>query len=120
MSRFHALKQQARRDVHREMSLPAFYRASPTSEWQPVNVRLLRRTDKIGDIPGLEGATLIDMAPRMVFMRCEVEMPVRNAVVSIGDGQAWRVGECEPPDGISITAQVAPLPAAQTVGYPVP
>lgn len=120
MTDFRTLKDQARRDLHAVMLIPALYRATPDDEWLEVNVRLLRRSTKIGGIPGLEGATMVDLVPRMIFMRSEVALPTKNAIVSIAEGEAWRVGAADPADGITITCEVAPLPAAQTTELPTP
>lgn len=120
MADFRALKERARRDLHEHLQVPAYYRASPSSAWVAVHVRHHRATQRIGDLPGLEGATMRDLIPRLIFMRDEVAMPARGAIVSIATGEAYSIGDTDPPDGISITAHIAPVPAAQTTGFPVP
>lgn len=120
MADLRALKERARRDLHQHLQVPAYYRASPTAEWQAVHIRHHRQTQRIGDYPGLEGALMRDLTPRIIFMRDEVAMPARGGVVSVATGEAYTIGDCEPPDGITITAHVAPVPAASTTGFPVP
>lgn len=121
MGDFRALKNQARRDLHNRMQIPAFYRATSADPWRAVHVRHQRQTQRIGDYSGApDGAAMRDLTPRILFMRDEVAMPARGAVVSLARGEAYTIGECDPPDGLSITAHVAPVPVAQTAGYPVP
>lgn len=117
---FRALKTQARRDLHAHMQVPAYYRPAADGAWKAVHVRLHRQTQRIGDYPGMEGALMRDLTPRIVFMRDEVAMPARGGTVSIDSGEAYSIGDCDPADGISVTAHVAPVPLAQTAGFPVP
>lgn len=120
MVEFRALKDRARRDLHNHLQVPAYYRASASDAWVAVHVRHHRQTQRIGDYPGMEGALMRDLAPRLVFLRDEVPLPARGGIVSISQGEAYTIGDCDPPDGISITAHIAPVPVAQTAGFPVP
>lgn len=116
---FRAIKNQMRRDVHKNMYVPAYYRASVNAEWLEVDVRLHTKFTSNGDLPEQYVAQMRDISPRIVFMRDQVELPARGGVVSVEPGEAWQLGDALEPDGITITVMAAPVAAAQTVNYPV-
>lgn len=119
---FRTIKERARRQVHSTMGLPALYRAEPASAWVPVSVRLHTGFSKFGDLPGLDAAQFLEITPKLIFLVEEIDgaVPLRSAIVSIATGEAWRLGESSPPDGITISVEASRIPAAQTTGFPVP
>lgn len=49
-----------------------------------------------------------------------VVAPARTGMVSVAPGEAYLIGNVEPPDGITISVAVSALPAAQAASLPVP
>lgn len=119
MSGFRAIKNQARRDLHAELKIPAYYRASVSGDWVPVEIRLHTQFNTGGDLTGFNAVQMHDISPRIIFMRDQVEKPARGAIVSVESGEAWQIADALEPDGITITAMAAPVPVAQTAGFPV-
>ncbi len=122
MANVRVTRDKMRRDLHREAAIPALYLALGADDPNPlvVTIRVFKSVVKLGK--GEDGGDIErrDIQPRILFLREEVSMPARNAIVSVVAGEAYAVGEALPPDGISITAMVAPLPIARTTGLPVP
>jgi hypothetical protein len=116
---FRASKNQARRDLHAHAEVPAYYRASVSDEWIPVEVRLHTNFNTGGDLTGFNAVQVHDISPRLIFMRDQVNKPARGAIVSIEEGEAWQLGDALEPDGITIAVMAAPVPVAQTTGFPV-
>ena len=119
MSGFRAIKNQARRDLHAHAEIPAYYRASATDEWLPVEVRLHTQFNTGGDFTGFNAVQMHDISPRLIFMRDQVAKPARGGIVSIEPGEAWQLGDALEPDGITIAVMAAPVPVAQTTGFPI-
>ena len=122
MTAFRSLKERARRRIHTGFGVAALYRATPESDWVPVSVRIHQKVSKFGDIPGLETAHFLDIAPRVMFLVEDLAdgTPRRGAIVSVSDSEAWVVGEADPADGITVTASVAHVPPAQLGSFEVP
>lgn len=76
-----------------------------------VHIRVHTKFAALGDMKGtnFNYAERQDELPRLIFMRDEVMMPERGAVVSVELGEAYTVDHTDPPDGISITAFVTPF-----------
>ncbi|WP_141237094.1 hypothetical protein [Sphingopyxis sp. GW247-27LB] len=113
-----------RRDLHDEMLVPAFYRATAESAWVPVEVRVHTKMNLVGDDMegyGADGVGVRDITPRVIFMRSQVSVPTRGAIVSISSDEAWQIADSEKPDGITITAMAAPISEAKIAAdnYPV-
>lgn len=90
-----------------------------------MDVRVHKSVVKIGDGDDGDAVARRDISPRVIFLRDQVEMPPRNGVVSVGAGEAYLVGDTLPPDGITITAMVSQMSAAQIAkrfpdGQPLP
>ena len=124
---FRDIKRQARRDLHNTLKVAALYfRDDADGEIlgapQLVHVRVHTKWELAGDMAGtnLSYAEIQEVAPRIVFMIDEVAAPVRNAVVSIAAGEAYRLDNIQPADDITITADATRIPLARTVGLPVP
>lgn len=77
---------------------------------------------KNGDMSGtnLSYAVVQDTKDRILFMRDEVPEPPRGALVIISSDEGYVVDNVEPPDGISVTAEVTRLDAAEMSGRPTP
>lgn len=114
-----AIKNQMRRDLHAELQVPAYYRASSAGDWVEVDVRIHTKFTQNGDLPEQYVAQMQDISPRIIFMRDQVELPARGGIVSVEPGEAYQIGDAMEPDGLTITAMVAPMSAAQTVGLPI-
>lgn len=121
-----ARKNEMRRDLHREAAIPALYIVPGAPEPLSVDVRVHRSVVTPGDDSMPEGAVVRrDIAPRILFLREQVSLPVRNAVVSVAAGEAYHLGETQLPDGITVTAMVTQMTQAQIdkrfpAGQPIP
>ena len=126
MSRFRDIKNQARRDLHREAQVPAFYVAGQSGTPVLLHVRVHTKFEALGDLEGLTGmpAQRPEAKPKIIFMRDELASAeitlANNAVISVEAGEAYRIAFIMPPDGISVTAEVVALTPAQASGLPVP
>lgn len=120
MSRIRAIRNRARRDLHREAQVPALYIETTGAEPVPVTVRVHTSVVRIGEVPGYDSVEHRDISPRVIFLRDEVERPKRNAIVTIDATEGWRIADTEQPDGDFITASATRLSAADMVGLPVP
>lgn len=116
------IKAAARAKLHGAMKVPALYIAPGGGVPVPCDVRVHTKNDALGKVKGtsLDFAERQELIPQLIFLRSQVPMPANNAVVSVAPGEAYRVSHSHPPDGLTITAEVAVLSAAQTVGLPVP
>lgn len=119
------LKRGMRRDVHREMSVPALYLHAPNATPFPLTIRgpHNKRPVSVGDLQGGgEGwAEREDTQPRLVFMRAELPEGFRvNAIISVEAGEAYRIATILPPDDIVQLAEVVPLDEADAEGLPLP
>lgn len=121
MASFRDNRARMRRDVHLEMAVPALYIVTPGATPLPVLVRV-HTTQVVGgeDSNAAAFALRRDIAPRVIFLREQVAMPVRNAVISLGPGEAYQVQDAQPPQNITISASVTQMPIARTAGLPVP
>jgi hypothetical protein len=112
-----AIREEARRDLHREMSVPALY-IVPETDPLEVSVRVHRfeaKSDGAGD-----HAERRDIAPRIIFLREELDMPARGATVSISRGVAYTLADAAVADGVTVTVAAALLPVARTTSLPLP
>jgi len=128
METIREIKTRARGQLHSAMSVPALYvRENPpdfeiveeAGEDGLINVRLHVSTTTMGEVQGtsFNYAERADIIPRIVFLVAEVS-PVRNDIVSIADGEAWRIDNVLVVDGITVTAEVKRI--LNTTGIPVP
>lgn len=124
---FRDIKRQARRVLHDTLKVPALYfrddeNGNILDAPIPVLVRVHTKWEKAGDMAGtnLSYAEVQEINPRIIFMVDEVPAPVRNAVVSIAPGEAYRLDNVLPPDDITVTAEATRIPVAKTIGLPVP
>lgn len=123
MQDFRTLKANARRALHERMKVRALYIPDPEdlSTFQHVEVRLHTKAKALGSLSGTAyDADVESIIPKILFFRDQVAVPLRGAIVSVAEDEAYRVDVNEPPDGLSITASVIPLPIEDTVGLPLP
>ena len=122
MGSFRDIKRNARRDLHREMRVPAFYLSAPDAEPVRVNVRVHTKFEALGDQKGtnFNSAEMIERQPMILFMRDEIAQPKRGAIVSVEPGEAYRLGVSSPPDDISVSVAVTALTPSEAQGLPVP
>jgi hypothetical protein len=124
---FRATKRAARRILHDFLACPAvcFFLPDPTTD--PIvitaapTVRVHDRWLRNGDLKGtsFSYAEMADVSPRIIFMKAEV-IPMRNMIVSLEAGLAYRVDNVLPHDDLTITAEVVRLEDNETTGFPVP
>jgi hypothetical protein len=119
-TRLQTARQEARRSLHQEMSVPALLiigSADPVA----VTVRVHQRHAFTGDIPGLETARMHDIEIHLRFWLDELDgVPPRNAIVSVADGVGYRLAEAERPYGDTVDVTATQLAAAEAVGLPLP
>lgn len=104
------------------MRVPASYYATPDATPVLIYVRVHTKWVQQGDLKGtnLTYAEQEERAPKLIFMRSEVALPPRNALVVVAADEGYRVGQTEQPDGLTITADATPLTAAEMVGLTLP
>ena len=61
-----------------------------------------------------------EVALKLVFDRSEVANPPRNGLIVISAEEGYRIGQTEPPDGITIMAEVSRLSASELAGKTLP
>lgn len=108
------------------MQVEALYLASGSAESgdaSPVEIQVrVHYSDKaLGDQAGtnFHFAEREEIVPRLIFMRAQIT-PVRGAIVSVENGEAYRIDHLLPPDDITVTAEVIRLPPEDTFGLPIP
>lgn len=116
------IKTKARRALHTAMQVPASFYETPVATPRLIHVRVHSKWIEQGDLKGtnLNYAETEDLAPRIVFDRAEVANPARNSLVVISAEEGYRVGQTEPVDGITITAEAARMTAAELSGKTLP
>ena len=125
MSSWREHKRRARRDIHREMGVPALLLIDDQVAGDPLLIRgpHTKRPIMVGDLTGAgEGwAQREDTAPRIIFWRDQLPGPLRkNDVISVEVGEAYRIETVEPVNDQTVTAKVVPLTESQAEGLPVP
>lgn len=111
------IKRKARGDLHREMSIPALYLATKTSQPVPVTIRLLIKFAALGIAKN--GAEMLEEVPKAVLLASE-QMPSKNAILSVDPGEAYRIALVHPADDQFITVDIVKLSAAEASGLPTP
>lgn len=114
------MKRQMRRDLHREMLVPALYIETPTATPIPCTVRLHTKTSVFGDLAGSHDAHQIEITPKAIFWLTEIAKPKRNAVISVEPGEAYRLDTPQPEDDEFVSVNIVKLDAAECAGLPVP
>ena len=116
------IKTNARQALHAAMRVPASFYATPIAAPVLIHVRVHTKMTEQGDLKGtnLNYAEREEVAPKLVFDRSEVALPPRNGMVIISAEEGYRIGQAEPPDGITITAEVSRLSSADLAGKTLP
>lgn len=119
MSALRDIKARARGDLHRTMSVPALYFSTPEAAHLDVTVRLHTKDGALGKLQGMDPATRVEVSPKIIFLLSEVS-PITNSVVKIlaaesfsGADEHYRIKTTQPPDGITVEAEVTLMSAAQ-------
>lgn len=123
VSRFRDIKRQARGDLHQEMSVPALYILTPSTDPVDCTVRVWLKTENqmVGALQSAPGAAeRAEPEDRIRFDLTEIASLRRNAVVSVEVGEAYRVDHLYPADLGYQTARVVRLSAAEADGLAVP
>lgn len=115
------IKSDARRAVHENMHLPALY-IEPGFPAKDITVRLHTKFLQLGDMKGtsFSFAEKEEVKPKIIFLVEEVPAPVRNAIVSIAPGEAYRIDHTLKPDGLTVTAEVLRLSETEAALLPIP
>lgn len=116
------IKAKARAKLHQAMKVPASYYETPASAPRLVFVRVHTKWIEQGDLKGtnLSYAETEDIAPRIVFWRAEVSNPPRNGLIIISATEGYRLGQTEPVDFVTITAEATRLSTSEIVGKTLP
>lgn len=114
------IKISARLALHSAMSYGASYYATAAAVPLPITVRKHFKMVQNGDLKGtnLSYAEKEEEAQKLVFLRSEVAMPQRQALVILSATEGYRCGQTEKPDGITIKCDVTPLSAAEIAAIP--
>lgn len=128
MTSFRDIKREARRGLHNALQVPALYLVATgdaANPWAitPISVRVHSNVKALGDMAGtnFHYAETQEIIPRVIFMRAEIAMPERLAIVSVAAGEAYCIDNAMPPDDITITAEVSRVTnAVQLAALPVP
>jgi hypothetical protein len=118
------IRNKARRDLHVAMQVPAhYYEKDVANGFRVITVRIHNKPEQVGDIQGtgFNYATMQDTAVKAVFLRDELS-PIRNAIISVAPEEAYAVDNVQPPNGITVTAEVKRLSAKDCaeLSYPDP
>lgn len=124
MANIQAIREKARRALHKAMQRPASYYQSPNLGGAPtlVRVRVHSKPNMTGDLAGtnLSYAENRDRAFSIVFMRDEVEIPKRGALVVLSETEGYFIDNVDLPDGITVTATVTVADATDLAGRVMP
>lgn len=119
------IKRKVRRDLHREISIPALYIPTPGHAGVPITVRIHSKWDAFG-LQGAEAglAQRREGKLKIVFMREQLAVhglaPKRSGIVSVEPGEAYKLDNAEAPDDITITFWVTAMAAEDAADLPVP
>ncbi len=129
------IKAAARATVHSTMQVSALYLVEnpayvtpvvdpdiPQYIETPVNVRVHSGEIALGDMKGtnFHFAQREEDNPSIIFLYSEMPAPERNALVSVADGEAYRIDHTKPRDNLTITASCLRLSASESAGLPLP
>lgn len=121
-ARLRTAKQDARRRLHAEAAVPALLIIG-SSDPVDVTVRVHDKSMWVGEMPGVDAARFHDSEIHIRFWLDELTdllPPPRLAVVSVAEGEAYRLGEAFDPHGDTIDVTATRLSVAEATGLPVP
>ena len=121
MDRFTAALRRSTRKKFDLMGRAAFYLKDATSTPIPIRVIVTDRFQALGDLKGtnFNYAETLDNTPRIEMLTEEID-PKRTFCISIEKGVVYRIDTVQPPEDITVTANVARLPVEQTRNFPFP
>ncbi len=104
------IKERARRDLHQQTQVEAFYYAPKSVLPRTVHVRVHNKWDAKGDVQGtaFNFAEIREETPKLVFWFEECD-PAQKAVVVISDHEAYRVINPDPRYLQTVTAACTAL-----------
>jgi hypothetical protein len=107
------IKAKARADLHQAMRVGAFYYTDANATPIPCNVRVHTKFAALGDQKGtsFSYAETREMVPRLIFWKSEID-PDNRGMVMIAADEGYLIDHVDPPDGLTVTAQVSNLDAA--------
>ena len=123
------LKRQMRRVVHQSMGRPAYLLARVgTSIYTEISVRGPHTKGEIktvGQGAGEGWSEREDTQPRLIFDRIELQtknlkLIPNQTIISLEEGEAYRIGPSRPRDDQWLVVEVVPLTALEAAGLPVP
>jgi hypothetical protein len=126
MRGFRDLMRDGRADLHDRMAQDALYVlpvAGGDPDVTPCTVRVHESFNALGDQKGtsFQYAERVDVVPQIVFLRYEIENPLRGAIVSLERGIAYRIDSTPPPDGLTVTVTATRITrAADLADLPIP
>jgi hypothetical protein len=122
MTGFRDIKRKARRDLHQQAQVPAYYLTAPDAAAVLCHVRLHLTFGRVGDVKGarLYPAEMENDTPKIRFDLTEISAPKRGGIVSIEAGEAYKIDRMDPVDDEFQTAEVVRLTAAEASGLPIP
>lgn len=89
----------------------------------PCTVRLHMKNQALGDVKGtaFQFAERIETTPKAIFLVADVR-PARGGIIMVAASEAYAVDNVEPPDGITVTANITKVPPGDptisTLPYP--
>lgn len=103
------------------MGRTALYFKDPALEAITVHVIVTDRFQALGDLKGtnFNYAEVLDNTPRIEFLASEVQ-PSRNYFISIEPGVAYQIDTVQPPEDITVTANVIRLGPEKMKNFPFP
>lgn len=125
MSGFRQIKDAARRVLHAQMNLDAYYYPPGGGAAVPVAVRAHTKAVNMGDLPGTTFAysEVREIEPRILFLEDDLPGATRGGVFSVGIPgafEAYQVSMLDPRDGITRTAACIRLDENEASAYPPP
>lgn len=129
------IKATARDTVHQTMKVKCVYLAdgvppdsnsASSPDLPELEVRVHEHQTKLGDQAGtsLNSAERFAADPVVIFWRAEIIAKgitlKRNAVISVSDGEAYKLGPVKPHDQETITVPITRMKPSETTGFPLP
>lgn len=122
MSAAREQRRAARRALHADRAVPAYYIATVGATPVQVSVRLWTEFAYRGR-PAVrmaqEYAERQEAVPKLIFSADEIQFIRVAAIVSVEAGEAYRIEVVHPRDDTTITADVSRMTAAEAAGLPV-
>lgn len=115
------IKARARRDLHNGMKVAASFYETSAATPRLISVRVHTKfNQQEGDLKGtnLNFAEKEAEKLKLLFFREEVSLPPRNGLVIISLTEGYRLGQADPPDGLSIKVHVTVMKPEEIAAMP--